>query len=65
MGEIDSVSEENHHHKNNREIEVIDYQDTQQKIVLSDTEKKNMWDEYKYYVDESVFIELECATFCR
>lgn len=43
----------------------LDYTETQENIILSDTERKTMWDEYKQYVDETLFMVLEDTTLCR
>lgn len=43
----------------------IDYLEIQTKIILSDDERKAMWDEYRHYVDETVFVELQDAIMCR
>lgn len=43
----------------------VDYLEIQTAIILSDDERKTLWDEYKRYVDETVFIELRDATLCR
>lgn len=48
----------------NKEVKTH-YVETQKKIILSDEERKIMWDKYKHYVDETVFIELQHATICR
>jgi len=45
--------------------EQLDYIDIQAEIILSDIERKLMWDKYKYYVDEIVFMGLQDATLCR
>lgn len=42
-----------------------DYLDTQIDNILSDIDKRTMWNEYKNYVDGIVFIELQDATLCR
>lgn len=44
---------------------IIDYLEIQTKIILSDDERKAMWDEYQHYVDETIFIELRDAILCR
>lgn len=43
----------------------VDYQEIQMQIILSDNERKTIWEEYKLYVDELVLIGLQDATFCR
>lgn len=43
----------------------IDYLEIQIKIILSDDERKAMWEEYQHYVDETIFIELQDAIMCR
>lgn len=43
----------------------IDYSEIKEKVLLSDKERNIMWDKYKYFVDEAVFIELQYATLCR
>lgn len=43
----------------------IDYQEIQMQIILSDLERKIMWDQYKSYVDAAVLTGLKEATFCR
>lgn len=42
-----------------------DYQEEQIKIILSNKERKAMWDEYKLYVDKFILIGLQDATLCR
>jgi hypothetical protein len=42
-----------------------DYIEIQVQIILSNEEIKAMWEEYKQYVDEKVFTELQDTTFCR
>ncbi|VVC32244.1 Hypothetical protein CINCED_3A002285 [Cinara cedri] len=42
----------------------IEYIDAQVESILSDNNNKTMWDEYKHYIDEIVFIELQEATLC-
>lgn len=44
---------------------IFNYLDTQVEIILSDYEKKNMWDNYKNYIDEIVLNGLLNATLCR
>lgn len=51
--------------KTNDEEVFKDYIEIQAQIILSDEEIKAMWEEYKRYVDEIVFIELQDATLCR
>lgn len=43
----------------------LDYTETQMNIILSDTERKIMWDEYKHYIDETLFIVLLDTALCR
>lgn len=43
----------------------LDYQEIQTQNILSKEERKIMWENYKHYVDEKVFIELKNATLCR
>lgn len=45
--------------------EKISYIDMQAEIILSNIERKLMWDKYKYYVDEIVFMGLRDTTLCR
>lgn len=42
-----------------------DYIHIQAEIILSNIERKLMWDKYKLFVDEIVFTELQDATLCR
>lgn len=43
----------------------IDYQEIQMQIILTDIERKTIWEEYKLYVDELVLNGLQNATLCR
>jgi len=43
----------------------LDYIHTQTEIILSNIDRKLMWDKYKYFVDEIVFTGLQDATLCR
>lgn len=43
----------------------INYQEIQMQFILSDLERKIMWDQYKSYVDEAVLTGLKEATLCR
>jgi len=43
----------------------IDYQEMQKEIILSDIDKRTIWEEYKHYVDKLVLNELQDATLCR
>lgn len=43
----------------------IDYLEIQNQMILSDNERKVMWDNYQHYVDETIFIELRDTTLCR
>lgn len=58
--------EEMYSEKRTNDEEVFkDYIEIQAQIILSDEEIKAMWEEYKRYIDEIVFIELQDATLCR
>lgn len=43
----------------------LDYQEEQMNLILSDLERKQLWDKYKQHVDKSVFKELQYATLNR
>lgn len=43
----------------------IDYLDIQVENILSDKDKKTLWDEYKHYIDELIFTGLQDAIICR
>jgi len=43
----------------------IDYQEMQIEIILSDIDRKTIWEEYKHYVDRLVLNGLQGATRCR
>lgn len=51
--------------ENSGEDVKLDYQSIQMNLIFSDTERKQLWDEYKCYVDKKVFIGLQNATLCR
>jgi len=43
----------------------LNYKHIQAEIILSNTERKLMWDKYKCFVDEIIFTGLQDATLCR
>jgi len=43
----------------------LDYIHVQAEIILSNIDRKIMWDKYKYFVDEIIFTGLQDATLCR
>jgi len=43
----------------------LDYIHIQAEIILSNVERKLLWDKYKSFVDEIVFTGLQDATLCR
>lgn len=72
--EREGEREEEHQQRYPREIPSVssgeedvklDYQKIQMNLILSDIERKLLWDEYKRYVDEKVFVGLQNATLFR
>lgn len=65
--DADSVLEKYHHQEKflKKNEEKKDYIEVQQSIILTQEERKIMWNEYKNYVDQTVFNELQFATLCR
>jgi len=43
----------------------LDYIHIQAEIILSNIDRKLIWDKYKFFVDEIVFTGLQDATLCR
>lgn len=50
---------------NEGEERPLDYQEEQMDLILSDLERRQLWDEYKRHVDKNVFNELQYATLNR
>jgi len=66
--EANSVLEKEHHKKKmilKKNEEKKDYIEVQQSTILTQEKRKIMWNEYKNYVDQTVFNELQFATLCR
>lgn len=65
---IEGEAEEEHYEEAEDEYygeTKLDYIHIQAEIILSDIDRKLMWDKYKYFVDEIVFTGLQDATLCR
>lgn len=66
--EVVSVLGKEHHHEEiilKEKEEKKNYLVAQRSIILTQEERKILWNEYKNYVDKSVFIEIQFATLCR